>query len=85
MPNPDTGFIVDAKWLSALIREQIIEKLDHRNLNLDVDFMRGKMCSIENLVLGIWEQLNPLMPPEVKLHSLKLVETPRIFVEYFGE
>jgi 6-pyruvoyltetrahydropterin/6-carboxytetrahydropterin synthase len=84
-PNPDTGFIVDAKWLSSVIKEHIVEKLDHRNLNLDVDFMRDKMCSIENLVLGIWAQLQPLMPEGVNLHCLRLVETPRIYVEYFGE
>lgn len=84
-PDPDTGFIVDAKWLSKLIRDRVIDKLDHRNLNLDVDFMRGKMCSIENLVTGIWQELAPHMPAGVQLHCLKLVETPRIYVEYFGE
>jgi 6-pyruvoyltetrahydropterin/6-carboxytetrahydropterin synthase len=84
-PDPDTGFIVDAKWLSKLIRDRVIEKLDHRNLNLDVDFMRGKMCSIENLVTGIWQELAPHMPASVQLHCLRLVETPRIYVEYFGE
>lgn len=84
-PDPDTGFIVDAKWLSKLIRDRVIDKLDHRNLNLDVDFMRGKMCSIENLVTGIWQEIVPHMPAGVQLHCLKLVETPRIYVEYFGE
>jgi 6-pyruvoyltetrahydropterin/6-carboxytetrahydropterin synthase len=83
-PDPDTGFIVDAKELSRIIRDNIIEKLDHRNLNLDVDFMKGKMCSIENLVTGIWKELAPLMPPAVSLHCIKLVETPRIYVEYYG-
>ena len=58
-PDPDTGFIVDAKWLSGVIKEHIIDKLDHKNLNLDVDFMRDKMCSIENLVIAIWQQLQP--------------------------
>jgi 6-pyruvoyltetrahydropterin/6-carboxytetrahydropterin synthase len=83
-PNPDTGFIVDAKLLSRIIKDSIIEILDHRNLNLDVDFMAGKMCSIENLVMGIWNELKPLIPAGVELHCIKLVETPRIFVEYFG-
>jgi len=83
-PDPDTGFIFDAKKLSKLINEKVIEKLDHRNLNVDVDFMQGKMCSIENLVMGIWDQLAPHLPENVKLHCLKLVETPKIFVEYFG-
>lgn len=83
-PDPDTGFIVDAKLLSKIIKENITEKLDHRNLNLDVDFMRDKMCSIENLVVGIWEELSPKLPSSVQLHCIRLVETPRIYVEYFG-
>ncbi|MBL7733730.1 MAG: 6-carboxytetrahydropterin synthase [Chitinophagaceae bacterium] len=83
-PDPDTGFIYDAKKLGAVIQEHIIEKLDHRNLNLDVDFMRGKMCSIENLVIGIWNELKQHLPEGVNLHCLKLVETAKIYVEYFG-
>lgn len=83
-PNPDTGFVYDVKRLSKIINEHVIEKLDHRNLNEDVDFMAGKMCSIENLVIGIWDQLVPHLPAEVNLHCLKLYETPRIFVEYYG-
>jgi 6-pyruvoyltetrahydropterin/6-carboxytetrahydropterin synthase len=83
-PDPDTGFLVDAKKLSILINQYIIEKLDHRNLNLDVDFMQGKMCSSENLVIEIWKQLQPHLPPNVQLHCIKLYETPRIYVEYFG-
>lgn len=83
-PDPETGFIVDAKLLSRIIKDNIIEKLDHRNLNLDVDFMRGKMCSIEILVIGIWNELQPLLPGSVQLHCIRLVETPRIFVEYYG-
>ncbi|HMX78367.1 MAG TPA: 6-carboxytetrahydropterin synthase, partial [Chitinophagaceae bacterium] len=77
--------IYDAKKLGALIQEKVIEKLDHRNLNIDVDFMKGKMCSVENLVVGIWNELMPSLPEGVLLHSLKLVETAKIFVEYFGE
>ncbi len=83
-PNPDTGFVFDVKKLSIIVQQHVIDKLDHKNLNLDVDFMSGKLCSIENLVIGIWEQLVPHLPREVYLHSLKLYETPRIFVEYFG-
>jgi 6-pyruvoyltetrahydropterin/6-carboxytetrahydropterin synthase len=84
-PDPDTGFVYDAKKLSAIIKDHVIEKLDHKNLNMDVDFMQGKLCSIENLVIAIWEQLQPRMPEGVQLHALKLYETPRIYVEYFGE
>jgi 6-pyruvoyltetrahydropterin/6-carboxytetrahydropterin synthase len=84
-PDPDTGFVVDAKKLSVVIKEEVIEKLDHRNLNIDVDFMQDRICSIENLVEGIWNQLKPRIPAGVELHCIKLVETPKIFVEYFGE
>ena len=83
--NEDTGFLFDVKKLSELIKIHVLEKLDHKNLNLDVDFMQGKMCSTENLAKAIWEQLSPHLPTEVKLHCIKLYETPRIYVEYFGE
>ena len=84
-PSPETGFVVDAKLLSKIINKYVIEVLDHQNLNLDVPFMKGKICSIENLIFGIWHQLLPNMPEGVSLHKIQLVETPRIFVEYFGE
>ena len=84
LPNPETGFVFDVKKLSGIIKEHVTEKLDHKNLNVDVDFMAGKICSIENLVIGIWNELNPQLPAEIKLHALKLYETPRIYVEYFG-
>lgn len=83
--SDDTGFVVNVKILSSLIKENILEKIDHKNLNLDVDFLKGKMCSTENLAIAIWQQLSPLLPQGVELHSIKLYETPRIFVEYFGE
>ena len=83
--NPDTGFVMDAKLLSKIIKDQVVEALDHKNLNLDVPFMAGKLCSIENLTFEIWNQLVPFLPQGVALHCIKLVETPRIFVEYFGE
>ena len=84
VPDPETGFVFDVKKLSIIVNEHVIEKLDHKNLNLDVDFMKDKLCSIENLVIAIWEQLSPKLPSNVKLHALKLYETPRIYVEYFG-
>ena len=84
-PDADTGFIIDAKRLSAIIKNEITEKLDHKNLNLDVDFLQGKMCSTENLAVTIWQRLAPRLPEGVELHCIRLFETPRIFVEYFGE
>lgn len=82
--DPATGFLFDVKKLSALIKKYIIDELDHKNLNIDVPFMQGQMCSTENLVIAIWKQLEPQIPSKVKLHCIKLYETPRIYVEYFG-
>ncbi len=84
-PHADTGFVFDAKRLGQLVNEHVVDKLDHKNLNIEVDFMKDKICSIENLVIGIWQQLLPHLPQDVTLHSLKLTETPKIYVEYFGE
>lgn len=82
--NTDTGFLIDVKLLKQLIIEHVTEKLDHKNLNLDVDFMEGQMCSTENLAVAVWNQLEPNLPADVQLHCIKLYETPRIYVEYFG-
>ena len=82
--NKDTGFLFDVKKLSELIKVHVLEKLDHKNLNMDVDFMQGQMCSTENLAKAIWQQLTPHLPKEVQLHCIKLYETQRFYVEYFG-
>ena len=84
-PHPDTGFVYDVKKLSVLMKEHVIDYLDHRNLNLDVPFLTGTMCSTENLAIAIWNQLLPHIPENVQLHCVKLYETPRIYVEYFGK
>lgn len=85
IPNDETGFLFDVKKLSGIINVSVIEKLDHKNLNMDVDFMKGKMCSTENLAIAIWKQLSESLPEGVRMHCIKLYETPRIYVEYFGE
>ncbi|UOR06026.1 6-carboxytetrahydropterin synthase [Hymenobacter aerilatus] len=86
-PDPETGFVVDLKALSTLIKQHIIDQVDHKNLNLDVPFMAGKMASTENLVIAFWEILVRELPSitSAQLHCLKLYETPRNFVEYYGE
>lgn len=82
--NTETGFLMDAKVLSKILLEEVCEKLDHRNLNMDVAFMTGKLASTENLTIAIWHQIEPHLPSNVQLHCVKLYETPRIYVEYFG-
>ncbi len=85
IPNPSTGFVIDLKLLSKLIKSLVIDKLDHKNINLDVDFMKDKMASTEILTIAIWEQLeDPIKKEGSELHSIKLYETENNFVEYFG-
>ncbi|KAA5534992.1 6-carboxytetrahydropterin synthase [Taibaiella lutea] len=84
-PHPQTGFIFNAKTLGTLVKDVIIEKIDHRNLNMDVDFMKGKFTSAENLAIGIWNELQPHIEKEgATLHGIRLYETTKIYVEYFG-
>jgi len=83
--NPETGYVTDLKEVSRIIREQVIVKLDHKNINLEVGFMKGKFVSTENLAMGIWSELLPhLKAVGVGLHSVKIQETENNSVEYFG-
>jgi 6-pyruvoyltetrahydropterin/6-carboxytetrahydropterin synthase len=87
-PDPETGFVVDLKKLSTLIRDEVVEKLDHKNLNIDVDFMQGKLASCEVLIIEIWKILDAKLSSITrfgKMHGIRLYETPRNYVEYFGE
>ena len=83
--DPETGFLINLKELSRIINELVVEKIDHKNVNLEVDFMAGKLASSENLAIAIWEQLEePVSITGASLYSVKLFETERNFVEYFG-
>ena len=83
-PNPDTGFIMNVKELSQVMKSEIVYKLDHKNLNVEVDFMKNVLPSTENLTKKIWEQL-ALHITSGQLHCVKLYETESIYAEYFGE
>ncbi len=84
-PNPDTGFIVNLVDVSRITKELVIDKMDHRNLNLDVDFMKNIMPSTENVAIAIWNQLEPAIKNlGSQLHCIKICETENNFVEYFG-
>ncbi len=84
-PHPETGLVMDLKQLKLIIRKQVIDDLDHQNLNLDVAWLKGTMPSIETIVVGIWNRLAPHLPEGVQLHKITLWETPNNFAEYFGE
>lgn len=83
--NPETGYVVNLKTLSKLINEHIIDKVDHKNINLEVDFMKGMIASSENLAIAIWKELeDPLQEIGVTLHCIKIEETENNIVEYYG-
>lgn len=83
--NPETGFLVDLKWLKDITNTYVVDKIDHKNLNLDVDFMKGKLASTENLAVAIWDELvNLIAESGAQLHCIKIYETENNFVEYFG-
>jgi 6-pyruvoyltetrahydropterin/6-carboxytetrahydropterin synthase len=83
--DPETGYVIDLKKLSDIAREKVVDKLDHKNINLDVDFMHDKMASTEILAISIWEQLqDSINSPNCKLHCIKLHETENNYVEYYG-
>ena len=82
----EEGYVVDLKDVSSIIREKVINKLDHKNINTEVDFMTDIIASTENLAVGIWEQLEPEIGKlGVQLHCVKLEETENNSVEYYGE
>ncbi|MEY3917926.1 MAG: 6-pyruvoyltetrahydropterin synthase, partial [Bacteroidota bacterium] len=88
IPDTDTGFVYDLKQLGDLIKAEIIDKVDHKNLNLDVDFMLGKLASCEILVMEFWKILAPKIKETsdtATLHKIHLIETNKNSVEYFGE
>ncbi|HLP13257.1 MAG TPA: 6-carboxytetrahydropterin synthase [Flavobacteriales bacterium] len=86
IPSEDTGYFINLKELSSLIRTKITDRLDHRNLNMDVDFLKGVQTSCENVAVAIWHQLvHDIKKLGGDLHSVKLYETENNYVEYLGE
>lgn len=84
--SDQTGYVVNLKTLGKLVQEQVIKKLDHRNLNVDIDFMQGVLTSTENLAVAIWKELyEPIKRMGATLHCVKIQETENNFVEYFGD
>jgi 6-pyruvoyltetrahydropterin/6-carboxytetrahydropterin synthase len=82
--NPDTGFVIDIKKLKEIIHKNVISKVDHKNLNIDTEFMKGLIPTSENIVTAIWNQLENKISGG-KLYSVKLYETENNYFEYRGE
>ena len=83
--NPETGFVVNLTDVSRIIKVRILEKVDHKNLNSDVDFMKDKLSSTENLAIAFWDEIvGSINALDCQLHSVKIQETEKNYVEYFG-
>lgn len=81
--DPTSGYVIDLGTVRDIVTREVIDKLDHRNLNLDVDFLRGVNPTSENLVLAIWNVIAPRLAPAT-LTGLRLWETEHNFVDYDG-
>ncbi len=84
-PSEDHGFVMNINLLKKIVQEKIIDKLDHKNINLDVDFMKGRIATTENLAMAIWEELKNAIENEgAYLHCIKIEETENNSIEYYG-
>lgn len=84
--NEELGYVMNLKDLSKILKERVISKMDHRNLNLDVDFLKDVMTSTENVAIKIWEQIEgPIAELGIQLHCVKIAETENNYVEYYGK
>ena len=82
--NPESGFIVNLKDLNAMVHENVLEIMDHSQIEKDIEWFKNRQPSTENMVMFIWDQIAHHIPNPARLQSIKLQETPSIFTEYFG-
>lgn len=84
--NAETGMVMNMKHLGDIVKNKIINKLDHHNLNTEVDFLKGKIISSENIAVAIWNEIDAdIKANGAQLHKIKLVETENNYVVYYGE
>ena len=84
-PSAEHGFVMNMNILKQIILENVINKIDHKNINLEVDFMKGRIATTENLAISIWNALNPFIEKEgASLHRIKIEETENNSIEYYG-
>jgi 6-pyruvoyltetrahydropterin/6-carboxytetrahydropterin synthase len=84
-PAEDRGFILNINILKQIILDNVINKIDHKNINVEVDFMKGRIATTENLAVAIWDELKPFIEKEgASLHCVKIEETENNSIEYYG-
>ncbi|HUW05646.1 MAG TPA: 6-carboxytetrahydropterin synthase [Williamwhitmania sp.] len=83
--NPEVGYLMNLKDLSMIIHDEVVDKIDHKNMNVEVDFMQGRIASTENLAIAIWEAIAPKIEKQgAILHCVKVQETENNWAEYYG-
>jgi len=83
--SEETGFVINIDTLKQIILEKVIQKIDHKNINLEVDFMKDQIATTENLAIAIWNQLKPYIEKEgAQLHCIRIEETENNSIEYYG-
>jgi len=81
----ESGFVINMNTLKQIIKERIIDKVDHKNLNIDVDFMKGLVATTENLAVAIWNEIKvPVEKEGAMLHCVRIEETENNSIEYYG-
>jgi 6-pyruvoyltetrahydropterin/6-carboxytetrahydropterin synthase len=84
-PSQEHGFVMNINILKQIILENVINKIDHKNINLEVDFMKNKIATTENIAVAIWDVLKPIIEKEgALLHCIKIEETENNSIEYYG-
>ncbi len=84
-PSPEHGFVMNINILKQIILDKVINRIDHKNINIDVDFMKGKIATTENLAIAIWDELYPAVKNAgAALHRIKIEETENNSIEYYG-
>ena len=83
VPDPETGYVIDLGDLKTLLHKRILADCDHKNLNEEVRWLKDLVPSAENLAIAFWGRIEKALPAG-RLHRVRLYETPRNFVDYFG-
>lgn len=83
-PDPETGMVIDMVALDETVKAHLLSRIDHKNMNLDVEFLSGKIPTAEIMVQAFWQELSPHIPAPAKLYKMRLLETKRNYAEYYG-
>ena len=84
LPDPETGYVIDLKELKDILDDAIIQKVDHKHLNHDVEFLFGIIPTVENLCVVFWDQLRNRLPSG-ELHRIRVYESDQNVADYYGE